>query len=208
MNERRASAAATRRRTSDCGSRGQAAQVASSATASETPKAFHQLGLSALVIARIRLVALVWLSRSMGRTNVSANECCPGWGTISSMPATIILIIHISIILFNLFGVVAIPLGALRRWRFVREPIWRYLHLLSLAIVAIQAALGRACFLTIWEDALSSGSQHQPLIARTIDALIYWPIPIWVFAAGYIAIFAYTLALLWLVPPRPIGTMR
>jgi hypothetical protein len=47
--------------------------------------------------------------------------------------------------------------------------------------------------------------ESAPLIARTVDALIYWPIPIWVFAVGYLLIFAYALALLWTVPPRRFG---
>jgi hypothetical protein len=122
------------------------------------------------------------------------------------MLAIAVLGFHVAIILFNLFGLVAIPIGGWRHWHFVRAPVWRILHLLSLGVVAVQAALGRACFLTIWQDALSNGSpDSQPLIARTVDALIYWPIPIWVFAIGYLLIFGYALALLWLVPPRRIG---
>ena len=90
----------------------------------------------------------------------------------------LILAIHVAIILFNIFGLVAIPIGGWRHWRFVRSPVWRFVHILSLGVVALQAAVGRACFLTIWQDALTNGSQgSQPLIARTVDALIYWPIP-------------------------------
>jgi len=119
------------------------------------------------------------------------------------MLAAIILAAHAVIILFNVFGLVAIPMGGIYHLRFVREPVWRIAHILSLGAVAVQAAMGRACFLTIWQDALTDGSQeNQPLIARSVDALIYWPIPIWVFAVGYVLIFAYALSLLWLVPLR------
>ncbi|MBA2935212.1 DUF2784 domain-containing protein [Sphingomonas sp. CGMCC 1.13654] len=122
------------------------------------------------------------------------------------MLGLLILAVHVGIILFNIFGLIAIPFGAWRRWSFVRAPVWRYLHILSLGLVAVQAALGRACFLTIWQDALTEGApESQPLIARTVDALIYWPIPIWVFAVGYVLIFAYALALMWFVPPRRFG---
>jgi len=122
------------------------------------------------------------------------------------MLAVAVLGIHVAIILFNLFGLVAIPIGGWRHWRFVRAPVWRILHIFSLGTVAVQAAMGRACFLTIWQDALSNGSpDSQPLIARTVNALIYWPIPIWVFAVGYLLIFGYALALLWLVPLRRTG---
>jgi hypothetical protein len=36
--------------------------------------------------------------------------------------------------------------------------------------------------------------------------LVYWPLPIWVFAALYALVFAYALALLWLVPTRRLGS--
>src|SRR5690606_32496722 len=94
-------------------------------------------------------------------------------------------------------------LGAWRGWRFVRARGWRLLHLASLAVVALQAVLGRACFLTIWQDEAGGGVERPPLIARTINSLIYWPLPLWVFTAAYMAVFAYVLALWFLVPPRP-----
>ena len=40
-----------------------------------------------------------------------------------------------------------------------------------------------------------------PLIMSWVNRLIYWPLPIWVFAAFYLAVFGYAVALLWLVPP-------
>jgi hypothetical protein len=113
-----------------------------------------------------------------------------------------ILALHVAIIAFNLFGLIAIPLGAWRCWRFVRIRWWRVLHVAVLAIVAIQALFGRACFLTIWQDALAGNAASAPFIMRWINRLIYWPLPIWFFAGLYIAVFAYTVALWFLVPPR------
>jgi hypothetical protein len=37
---------------------------------------------------------------------------------------------------------------------------------------------------------------------RWVNALVFWPLPLWVFSAIYLAIFAYALALLWWVPLR------
>ncbi len=115
--------------------------------------------------------------------------------------AATILAIHGAVIAFNLFGLIAIPMGSWRHWRFIREPVWRWLHVASLAIVALQAGLGRACFLTIWQDELTGMTAAAPLIMRTVNAVIYWPLPLWVFAAIYLTLFGYTLALLWFVPP-------
>jgi Protein of Unknown function (DUF2784) len=119
------------------------------------------------------------------------------------MLAGLVLASHVAIILFNLFGLVAVPIGAVCGWRFVHIRWWRLLHILLLAAVAVQALLGRACILTEWQGDLAGAGPHPaPLIAGWINRLIYWPLPIWVFAVLYVAVLGYALALLWLVPPR------
>jgi hypothetical protein len=117
--------------------------------------------------------------------------------------AELTLAVHFTVIAFNLFGLIAIPLGAWRRWSWVRAPLWRWLHLATLAVVAAQALAGRACFLTIWQDALSGRPEGEPLVMRLVNSVIFWPLPAWVFTAAYVAILAYALALLSWAPPRP-----
>jgi Protein of Unknown function (DUF2784) len=120
--------------------------------------------------------------------------------------ADAVLFVHLAIILFNLFGLVVIPLGGWLRWRFVRIFWWRALHVAVLALVALQAVLGQVCFLTFWQEALQAAAgaaiRQQPLIAGFVDRLIYWNLPLWVFAALYVAVWVYVLALWWWVPPR------
>jgi hypothetical protein len=116
--------------------------------------------------------------------------------------AEFVLAFHIGIILFNLFGMIAIPIGGWRGWRFVRVRWWRLLHVAALAIVALQALLGRACFLTLWQDALTREGGGRPLIMSLVDRLIFWPLPMAFFAALYVLVFLYVVLLLWLVPPR------
>ena len=112
-----------------------------------------------------------------------------------------VLAAHLMVIAFNVFGLVAIPLGAWRGWRFVRVRWWRALHIVSFAVVALQALLGRACFLTLLQDDLTGKVASEPMIMGWINHLIYWPLPIWVFSALYLLLFAYVLALWKLVPP-------
>jgi hypothetical protein len=115
--------------------------------------------------------------------------------------AEAVLAAHLAIILFNVFGLVAVPLGAVCGWRFVRMRWWRILHIGLLAAVAAQAVLGRACFLTLWQAALSgAGAEQTPLIVHWVNSVIYWPLPIWVFTVLYVLVFGYALGLLWLVP--------
>ena len=126
-----------------------------------------------------------------------------GSATFTNAPlAEAVLAVHIAIIAFNLFGLIAIPIGAWRGWNFVRAPLWRILHLVSFGVVALQAIAGRACFLTDWEGALSGAPSTQPLIMRWVNRVIFWPLPMWVFNAIYLALFACVVALFWLIPPR------
>lgn len=113
----------------------------------------------------------------------------------------VILAIHLVVIAFNVIGLAVIPLGGVLGWTWVRLRWLRLLHLASLAVVAVQAALGEACFLTIWQ-AVATGEAPEPLITRWVNSLIYWPLPMWIFTTAYIAVFLYVLALWWLVPPR------
>ncbi len=117
--------------------------------------------------------------------------------------AELVLAAHLVVILFNVFGLVAVPVGAACGWRFVRIRWWRVLHLLSLAAVAVQAVAGRACILTLWQSELAGAATRPlPLIVGWVNRLVYWNLPLWVFALLYVAVFGYTLGLFWLVPPR------
>lgn len=118
------------------------------------------------------------------------------------MAATFVLALHLAVIVFNVAGCVLIPVGAWRGWCWVREFWWRLAHLLGLAVVAAQALSGRACFLTIWQGDISGTSHVQPLIASWIDRVIYWSLPLWVFAVAYVAVFAYVIVLWIVVRPR------
>jgi hypothetical protein len=126
----------------------------------------------------------------------------PSLSELSPQLAAAVLAVHLAVIAFNVAWLLVVPAGAAFGWRWVRAFWWRALHLASLAAVAAQAALGRACFLTDWQDALAGGGAHDPLIMRWVNGVIYWPLPQWAFAAAYAVVFAYALALWRFVPPR------
>ncbi|MGH8124719.1 MAG: DUF2784 family protein [Rhodanobacteraceae bacterium] len=118
------------------------------------------------------------------------------------MAALSILVLHFAIIAFNVAGCALIPIGAWRHWGWVRAFWWRLAHLLSLAVVALQALLGRACFLRIWQGKVAGSPHAQPLIADWINRLVYLPLPLWIFAIAYVVVFAYVIALWIFVPPQ------
>ena len=123
------------------------------------------------------------------------------------MLAEAVLAVHLVVIAFNVFGLVAIPLGGWLGWPWVRIRWWRWLHLASMAMVAVQAVAGQACVLTIVQARLSgaTGARPEPLIVGFVNRLIFWPLPLWAFAAFYVLLLAYVLALLKLVPPGSRG---
>jgi Protein of Unknown function (DUF2784) len=123
--------------------------------------------------------------------------------TAAMIMAAAVLALHVAIILLNLFGLLAVPLGALCGWNFVRVRWWRVLHLALLAAVAGQALAGRACILTIWQSELAgAAAPPAPVILRWVDRLIFWHLPVWAFAALYVGVLLYALALFRWVPPR------
>jgi hypothetical protein len=123
--------------------------------------------------------------------------------------ANAVLFFHLAVVLFNLFGMIVIPLGAWLGWAFVRVFWWRALHAAILALVAVQAVLGQACFLTLWQGTLQhwagEGGSEAPFIARFINRLLFWPLPLWVFAVAYVVVCLYALLLWRLVPPARRG---
>lgn len=121
---------------------------------------------------------------------------------MNALAGQLVLAVHVAVIAFNIAGLIVIPLGARLGWRIVRVRWLRLLHLGALAVVALQAAFGAACFLTIWQSDLTVGGRADPLIMRVVNSLLYWPLPMWVFTALYLAVFAYVLALWRWVPVK------
>ena len=118
--------------------------------------------------------------------------------------------LHVGVILFNVAGLAIIPVGAWCGWRFVRIFWLRALHLALLGIVALQAAVGKICFLTLWQGALlrqsGEAAPDLPIVQGWVTRLVFWPLPLWVFVLLYLAVFGYALALWrWVTPRRGKG---
>jgi len=119
--------------------------------------------------------------------------------------AEIVLTVHIGVIVFIVFGLIAIPIGGRLGLEFVRALWWRGMHLSLMGVVAVQKLLGRACFLTVWEGRLMQRANpiaRVPAVHLWAERLIYLDLPLWVFTVAYAVLFAYVLALWFAVPPR------
>ncbi|MBC5824726.1 MAG: DUF2784 domain-containing protein [Candidatus Eremiobacteraeota bacterium] len=117
--------------------------------------------------------------------------------------ANAVLALHLTVAAFNVFGLLAVPLGLWRGWRFVSIFWWRALHLASLALVALQKLLGRSCFLTLWESKLRAGTVvgQTTWFQNMADRVLFWNLPLWFFGLLYALVLAYALFLWHWAPP-------
>ena len=120
--------------------------------------------------------------------------------------ADAVLVLHVAVVAFIVLGLVAIVLGAWRGWNWVRDIRWRVAHVALMGVVALQAWLGAACPLTVWEQALRAHAgeptHSTSFIEHWLARLIFFEAPAWVFVAAY-TVFAGLLLLAWKrVPPR------
>ena len=93
-------------------------------------------------------------------------------------------------------------IGAPLRWRWIRNPWFRYAHLAAIGFVALEAIIGMACPLTAWEDALRGGGEAGSFVGRWVRRLLYYHAPGWAFTAAYLAWAGATVLTLRLVPPH------
>ena len=121
---------------------------------------------------------------------------------METLLADIVLVLHFAIVAFIVGGLVLTWAGAWLGWRWVRNPVFRYLHLGAIVFVALEAVLGYACPLTVWEDLLRGGVRTESFIGRWVRRALYYEAPAWVFTALYVAWALAAAVTLYLVPAR------
>lgn len=123
--------------------------------------------------------------------------------------ADLVLVVHFGIAAFICAGLVLVPVGAWRGWRWVRRRRWRQLHLGAITFVALESVLGLACPLTVWEDALRGRQQRDAgFIERWVGALLYYDLPPIVFLIAYAAAALLAWGLWVRVAPAPPARRR
>jgi hypothetical protein len=119
--------------------------------------------------------------------------------------ADVVVALHLAYVSFVVFGQVAILLGVLLRWRWVRNPWFRWIHLGMITIVAIEAILDITCPLTTWEynlrELAGQSADKGSFVGRLLRGLFFFNLPKGVFTAAYVGFALLVLATLWLAPP-------
>jgi polyferredoxin len=127
--------------------------------------------------------------------------------------ADAVLVLHGLVVLFNIGTLPVIWIGYFRKWHFVRNPYFRWGHLLLLGFVLAETVCGLSCPLTLLEDALrvaggESAGRQGGFVARWLQRLIFWDAPAAVFVGAYGLFFALVVFTFVRVRPEPFSRTR
>lgn len=122
--------------------------------------------------------------------------------------ADLLLLGHVLFVAFVVLGLALILVGGGLHWHWVRNPWFRTVHLVAIAVVVLQSWLGAICPLTTWEMALREKAgdavYHGAFVAHWLETLLYYQAPAWVFALVYTLFGAFVAAAWYWVPPRQL----
>ncbi len=133
------------------------------------------------------------------------------WLTAPSLPyqalADTVLLLHFTVVLFVVLGLPVILVGNRFGWSWVNLRWWRLAHLAAIAVVVVQAWLGRWCGLTELESWLreqaGQAGYERGFIEHWVQRVIYYQAPVWVFALLYTGFAALVAWAWWRFPPKP-----
>ena len=128
----------------------------------------------------------------------------------NSFLADIVVILHGAYVAFVLFGLVAVFVGFLLRWGWVRNIWFRLIHLAMILIVAFEALMGILCPLTTLENYLRNQAgetvRSGSFMGQAVHELLFYEAPPWLFTCGYCAFAALVLSTFVIVPPKRISS--
>lgn len=120
--------------------------------------------------------------------------------------ANAVLLVHVSFVAFVVFGLVLVYVGYFFDWHWVRNRMFRLLHLAAIGYVVVQSWLGLICPLTIVEMKLRASAgldtYSGSFIQHWLQSLLYYSAPDWVFVVVYSFFGALVAFSWWLVRPR------
>lgn len=116
--------------------------------------------------------------------------------------ADTILVIHFSLVVFVVLGLLAIVVGRLIGWIWIYGRTFRISHLLVIGIVIAQAWLGRLCPLTILENFLrgkaGQAGYSETFVGYWLHRILFFNAQPWVFTLIY-TVFGGLVFLFWAI---------
>ena len=126
--------------------------------------------------------------------------------------ADLVAVLHFAYAATIVLGLLLILVGRMRKWDWVRRPVWRIVHLVMIAIVVYEAWAGITCPLTVCERDLRNLA-GQPfdgnsILAAWIHKVLFFDAPWWVFTTCYTVCGGLILLSLVCAPPDWSRLMR
>lgn len=126
--------------------------------------------------------------------------------------ADAVLVLHFAVVLFVVGGLLVVIVGNVRGWAWVNNLWFRVAHLVAIGIVVAQAWLGRLCPLTVLESWLrgqaGEAAYRASFVEHWVQRVLYFDVPIWLFAVVYSLFGFLVLAAWWYFPPLGSGRRR
>ncbi|HIJ78792.1 MAG: DUF2784 domain-containing protein [Desulfobulbaceae bacterium] len=120
--------------------------------------------------------------------------------------ADLVLVVHVTFVLFVVGGFLAVVLGGCFHWQWVKNFRFRLAHVVAILVVVLQSWLGHFCPLTTWEMQLrikeGGPTYHDTFIAHWLHELFFFEASPWVFTVCYTLFGGAVLVGWFLVPPR------
>jgi hypothetical protein len=117
-----------------------------------------------------------------------------------------VVALHVAYVSYVVFGQLLIWLGLVLRWQWIRNPWFRWTHLVMMLIVGAEAALRIECPLTRWERSLrelaGQPTSGESFVGHLLHNLIFVSWPEWVINCLHIAFALVVLGTFVLAPPR------
>lgn len=123
-----------------------------------------------------------------------------------SVLADAVVFIHAAYVSFVVLGLVAILIGIVLRWRWVRNAWFRVVHLVMICIVVVESLFDITCPLTTLENNLRRAAgesvRAESFVGRCVHDLLFYDAPSWVFTVVYCLFGAIVLMTFVIAPPK------
>jgi hypothetical protein len=120
--------------------------------------------------------------------------------------ADFVVAFHVAYVGYVVLGQLAILLGVLFRWKWVRNPWFRWTHLIMMSIVGYEAARDITCPLTTLEASLRARAgevaTEGTFLGRLLHDLIFINVSPQVITALHIGFALLVIGTFVLAPPR------
>jgi Protein of Unknown function (DUF2784) len=123
--------------------------------------------------------------------------------------ADVIVAVHLGYVSFVVIGQLLILAGLIFRWQWVRNPWFRSIHLIAIAIVATEAFFDVKCPLTTWERNLREKAGQEvseaSFVGRMANDILFYRLDVnqeEMFRYGHMAFGGLVILTFVLAPPR------